>query len=473
MNQAAIRPDARPVWPVAKTVWLGATGVALGLAFAGLATFHSRSATVGMVILVVGAAAVFVRLLGWSVGMIVLLIVTCLIDRNTFPVGGANIRPEQIAGVLALATLVVVAVRSRRVFPLVMPNRIELALVAWFVVALISSVVFALSRIESLKILALLMLSSLALFLPRRLIADRPKEIEQVVGWTLIAFAIESVYAASMYFVHLLGPTISLSANPATGQLDAYGTLWEPNVLGAMAAAGAVGWAYFGPRYFKHAWIGFAVCLTACVASFARAAWLGLIVVMVLTLVITPLRKRLDLRTFVVGVLGATLLSVWIYASDRLGNYTPQSSGIATSVGNQTDILGRLYQFPVVFNDLKHRPILGGGIDSYGQRHLFNGVHEHLGNLELLVLNDTGAVGLLVFIAFAVAIVAAVMRFRENAIVQGVAAMVAVIAITNQATETLELMITWLLIGLLLAAMDAAAQLSSPATAWPARDTGS
>lgn len=473
MSQVAIHADARPVWPLAPTVGLGVTGIAMGLAFAGLAEFHSRWATVGMVILVVAAAAIFVRLLGWSVGMIVLLIVTCLIDRNTFPAGGANIRPEQVAGILALATLVIFALRSGRVFPLVMPNRIELALLAWFVVALISSVAFALSRIESLKILALLMLSSLAFFLPRRLIANRPEKIEQVVGWALLAFAVESIYASSMYFVHLLGPTISLSANPATGQLDVYGTLWEPNVLGAMAGAGAVGWAYLGPRYFKHAWIGLAVCLTACVASFARAAWLSLIVVMVLTLIITPLRKQIDLRTLSIGSLGAFLLSVWIYASDRLGNYTPVTGGIGSSVGNQTDVLGRLYQFPIVFNDLKHRPILGGGIDSYGQRHLFAGVHVHLGNLELLVLNDTGVVGLLIFVAFVVAIVAAVIRYRENRIVQGMAAMVAVIAIANQATETLELMITWLLIGLLLAAFNAAAHITPPATSGLARDTGS
>jgi O-antigen ligase len=473
LTNVALKPAVRGTWPLAQTLKLGVTGVGLGLGVGGLASVHSRWAAVAMVIVVITAAAIFVRVLGWSVGLAVLFIVTCLIDRNTFPVGGLNIRPEQIAGILALAALVVRGFRSEHDLSLIRPDRVELALLAWFAVALVSSVVAALSRIESLKILALLMLSSLALFLPRRLVADRPEKLDQVVGWALLAFALESLYASLMYFLHLLGPTISLSVNTATGQFDAYGTLWEPNVLGAMAGAGAVGWVFLGLRYFKHPWIGVALCLTATVASFARAAWLAVILVIFLTLA-TPLRRRIDLRTLALGSLGATLVTAWILASDRIGNYTPAAAGgVSSAVGNATDILGRLYQFTAAFTDLRQRPILGGGIDSFGQHHVLAGVHEHLGNLELLVLNDTGLLGLCVFAAFVVAILVAVWRCRENATVVGLAAMVTVIAITNQATETLELMITWLLIGLLLAAIDAAAHISSPAIARTARDTDS
>jgi O-antigen ligase len=473
MSQAALTRSVQPAWPVAHTLVLGGTGVGLGLAIGGLASVHSHWASLAMVIAVIAAAAIFVRVLGWSVGLAVLLIVTCLIDRDTFPVGGLNTRPEQIAGILALATLVVRGLRSRRDLAVIRPDRIELALLTWFTVALVSSIVAALSRIESLKILALLMLSSLALFLPRRLVANSAEKLEQVVGWALLAFALESAYASLAYIAHVFGPTISVSVNPATGQLDAYGTLWEPNVLGAMAGAGAVGWVFLGPRYFKHPWIAVAVCLTACVTSFARAAWLAVLVVIVLA-VATPLRRRIDLRTLAVGLLGAALMTAWILASDRTGNYTPAAAGgISSAVGNATDILGRLYQFRTAFTDLKQRPILGGGIDSFGQRHVLAGVHEHLGNLELLVVNDTGLVGLLVFTAFIVAIVAAVWRCRQNATVVCLAAMVTVIAITNQATETLELMITWLLVGLLLAAIDAAAHISSQVIARTARDTDS
>jgi len=69
--------------------------------------------------------------------------------------------------------------------------------------------------------------------------------------------------------------------------------------------------------------------------------------------------------------------------------------------------------------------------------------------------------------------VVAVWRCRENQIVLGLAAMDLVILLANQATEALELMMTWLMIGLLLAAIDAAKKVSAPSSVRTARHTGS
>lgn len=455
-----------------QTIALSVTSVALGLATAGLALAHPPWAAAAVVGLVIVAAAIFVRVLGWTVGVTVLLVVTCLIDRDTFPIRGINIRPEQIAGLVALLVFAALKLRSSRDLVRHLPDRIELALLIWFAIALVSSIVAAPNRSDSLKVLALLMLSSLALFLPRRLVADRPEELHQVVRWTLLALAIESGYAFAAYVLHVVGLDISISLNPALGHLNAYGTLWEPNVLGAVAGAGAMAWVVLGRRHFKHAWIGVALCLTACVASFARAAWIAVIIVIVLG-VATPIRRRIDLRTLGLGGLGATLLAAWIFVSDSFGHYTNGPAGVSSSVGNSTDVLGRFYQFAPALSDLKHRPILGGGVNSFGQRHVLAGLTEHLGNLELLIVNDTGLLGLIVFTAFGVAIVVAVSRRRNNMTVLGFAAMTLVIAITNQATETLELMVTWLIVGLLLAAVDAVGPVSSPASAGTGRDTGS
>jgi O-antigen ligase len=431
------------------------TSVALGLGLAELVVGHPRWAAPAMIVLVLAAAAVFVRTLGSTIGMAVLLVTTCLIDRDTFPVGGVNIRPEQIAAVLLLVTLLATALSSKRAPSLIKANRIELALVGWFAVALVSSLIEPPNRLESLKIVALLLVSSLAFFLPRRLLAGRPGDLDQVIGWALLALAFESAYAWIAYVLHLLGPTISMNLNPATGHLNAYGTLWEPNVLGAVTGAGAVAWVLVGPRYFRQSWLGVGLCLTACVASFARAAWIAVVIVVMLALA-TPIRRRIDLRTLSLGALSATLMVAWIFASDRLGNYTPGGGGVSSSVGNSTDILGRLYQFAPALNDLKRSPILGGGVDSFGQRHILASIPEHIGNLELLIFHDTGAIGLIVFAAFVIALGVATWRHLNDQIVLGLAAVTLVIAIANQATETLELMITWLLLGLLLAAIDAA-----------------
>ncbi|HVB37555.1 MAG TPA: hypothetical protein VND92_03420, partial [Vicinamibacterales bacterium] len=122
--------------------------------------------------------------------------------------------------------------------------------------------------------------------------------------------------------------------------------------------------------------------------------------------------------------------------------------------------------------ELRHSPFIGGGIDSYGQRHVLAGAPEHLANLMLSVVNDTGIVGLLVFSAFIIAIVLVAWRSRGDLMVLGMSAMMLVLAITNQATETLEVMITWLLIGLLLAAARVASAVSEPETSGTSRDTG-
>ena len=469
MTSAAVKQAGRTSWPISQILDVGATSVVLGLVDGGLAALHPHWAAAAMAIVVVAAAGIFVRVLGWRVGLAVLLIVTCLIDRNTFPVDGVNIRPEQIAGILTLLTFGALALRSKRDLH-IRPDRIELALLAWFAVALASSVLSAPHRAASVKILALLMLSSLALFLPRRLVADRSEDLERVIGWALLAFAFEGVYASLMYYIHVFGPTIAISLNSATGHLNAYGTLWEPNALGAISGAAAVAWAFLGPRYFSHSWIGVAICLTACVASFTRAVWLAVIFVIVLSL-LTPVRRRIDLRNLGLGVLSASPFLAWIFVSDRLGNYSVK--GLSNSVGNAADILGRLYQFGPALADLKRKPILGAGIDTFGQLHILEGKPEHLGNLELLVLHDTGVLGLLVFAAFGAGIVVAAWRCRENPIVLGLAAMDLVILIANQATEALELMITWLMIGLLLAAIDAAKQVSPPSSVRTGRYTGS
>src|SRR5207244_11248817 len=138
-----------------------------------------------------------------------------------------------------------------------------------------------------------------------------------------------------------------------------------------------------------------------------------------------------------------------------------------------SDILGRLYQIRPVLEDL-HGPVrllIGAGTDSFGQRHLNQGAPQHLANLELTLLNDTGLLGLLLFVAFGIAVLVAAWRHRESANVVGVGAMLLVLAISNTATETLELMITWLLLGLLLAAIQNAGQVSEPASAHTAPGT--
>ena len=445
------------------------TGGAFGIVVGALSNVHSIWSSAAMVVAVVITAAAFIRLLGPNVGLVVLLIVACLLDRGTFKVGSFNIRAEQVAALLTLAVLGITRFSARRTLWL-RPSLAEAALAAWFGVGLIGSLTAAPSRGESLKVLALLVLSALGLVLPPRVLERRRKELDEVVRWLLLAVAAEGAYTVLAYFLHWVGPVVSSSFNPGTNLLSAYGTLWEPNVLGAVSAAGAVGWLFLGRVHFKHSWLGVALCLSATIVSFTRAAWLAGALVIVLLLAINNSRqinlrflaRRVVPALALIGVLIIGILAV----GDKIGGSSKgRLTDLSRTIGNGTDILGRLGQFNTVLTDLKQNPVFGGGIDSYGQRHMFNGSPEHIANLELAVVNDTGLLGLLIFAAFAALVIVTVWRHRLDSTVIGLAAMTLVIALTNQATETLELMITWLLVGLLLAAIGTAAPINASAAA--------
>ena len=453
------------------------TGVALGIAVGALSNLHSIWASAAMVAAVVITAAVFIRLLGPNVGLVVLLIVACLLDRMTFKIGGLNVRTEQVAALLTLAVLGITRFSVRRMLWL-RPSLAEDALAAWFGVGLIGSLTAAPSRGESLKVLALLVLSALGLVLPPRVLETRRKELDEIVRWLLLAVAAEGAYAVLAYFLYWVGPVVSSSFNPGTNLLSAYGTLWEPNVLGAVSAAGVVGWLFLGRLHFKHSWLGVVLCLSATIVSFSRAAWLAGALVIVLLLAINN-KRQINLRFLVrrvaptLAVVGVLIIGI-VAVADKIGGYsTGRLTDLSRTIGNGTDILGRLYQFDTVLSGLGRSPIFGSGIDSYGQRHMFNGRPEHIANLELAVVNDTGLLGLLIFAGFASVVIVTVWRHRLDRTVIGLAAMALVIALTNQATETLELMITWLLVGLLLAAIGTATPVNASATRRTAPDHGS
>ena len=472
------------------TVTTVAAAMALGGLLAALDYYHPPGTPVIVAIAVGIAAIVFANRLGWRVGLVVLLIVTSFIDRHTFAVGRLAIRPEQVAALFALAFLSYDRVRKGDWWASLRPTRVELALLAWFAVGLVSSLALSPSRGQSLKVLALLLISSLALFIPRRLLEDDSKQMDQVVRWLLLAFAVESAYTVGAYFLRLAGPIVALSVNPAGGHLNAYGTLWEPNVLGAFSGAGAVAWVYLGGSYFRRPWIGIVLCLSALIVSFSRASWLAVALVLLLALVLSA-RRPIDFRSLGLATAVTLVIAAGVIAADRSGDYyVPVKAGATATVppgpagsgrlfgvlANLVDVLGRVYQFQTAFGDLKASPLhvlVGGGVDSYGERHTTAGQPQHIANLELAVVNDTGLLGLLVFVAFAVGVAAEVWRRRSDPRVTGLGAMVLVITITNAATETLELMITWLLLGVLLAATGSAPPVSAPGTVRKVRDTAS
>jgi hypothetical protein len=277
----------------------------------------------------------------------------------------------------------------------------------------------------------------------------------------LLVFATESLAGALLYLLHVFGPTIALAVNPASGHLAAYGTLWEQNVFGAFAGAGAIAWVYLGPSRFKNAWIGVAICLGGLLDSFTRAAYLATAIVGGMGAVLPRLRRRISFP--MVGMAGLATLPfiVATLVVDRVGQYTIVLQGapgpkpsLLTQLLNIVDVVGRVNQWIPVADDLRGHLVLGHGTASFEAIYVNNGVPQHIASLPLLILNDTGIVGLAIFAAFAVAVVAHAWSRRHVPMAVVYGQMAIVIGLANVATQTTELMVGWLLIGLLMAAAD-------------------
>ena len=445
-----------------------AAGLGLGLGLLTLAP--SRVGLAGAILLVGGAAALYARFAGWRVGLVCLLIATNFLDRYTFRAGSVDIRAEQVAAILGLVALVYLLMWRRRGWDIFRPNLAEALVLLWIVIALLSSLTAAPDVGRSIKGVALLAVSALGLALPRRLVEPAIRaDVDLIVEMLLLVFAVEAAYGTLAFFAHVFGSDVSLGANVASGHLNAYGTLWEPNVFGAFCASGAVLWAWLGQRHFRFAWIGIAVCLGGLIASFTRAGWaIGLLMLAVIAL--AQRRQRPIMRELILGAAGAVVIGLMIIGAGRVSDYyvavnngtaivQPTQHGLSALLANPIDVIGRLDQVRIAGPDITSHLLIGSGVASFGERHpIAHQGEQHLANLELAVLNDTGVLGLLAFLGFGAAVIVAAWRRRRDPTVAGLGVATLVIALTNIATETTELMITWLLVGLLLLAVDAAAR---------------
>jgi hypothetical protein len=452
---------------------LGAA-VAFALVVGLLAAAGRSWAAPVMAVAVLALGAYYIRAQDLQSGLVALLIVTSTVDHFTFAVGPLALRPEQVAAFVALTALAATRLRERDVSWL-RPSLSELLLIAWLLVGIVSSLLASPDKRLSAKILALIAICSLGFFLPRRLLAGAGSagRLQVVTLWLLLVFASESAYGSLAYLLHVFGPTIGLTPNPASGHLSAYGTLWEQNVFGSFAGAGAVAWVYLGPSRVRWAALGIAACAGGLFDSLTRAAWLAAGVVGALGIVVAGLRRRIDLRQTVIGGLGGLVVVVATLVVDRLGHYNlrlaPGSAGgpgnLITSILNLVDLAGRANQIGPVWTDISGHLVIGRGIASYEALHVIGGVPQHVASLPLLVLNDTGIIGLLLFGGFVLAVTVRAWSMRTNLLVLGFGQVAIVVALTNLATETTELMIDWLLIGILMAACDGA--FASPAARSP------
>jgi hypothetical protein len=481
---------------------VAALGALVGSALLALV---AASATVwafpAAAVITLGIYALFVWAFDARVGVLALLCLVCALDAFEFSAGPIFVRAEQIAAVVGFVVIVATRRAGTRWW---LPSTLEWVLLIWFALNVVGSLIAAPQLGVSMKVLALMVLSSAGLLIPRRLNLSRDG-LYQAIRLQLLVFAGAAAYGLiALVSAPILQTEFGLTFNRLTKQLVASGSLWESNVFGAYCASGAVAWALLGPRWFswRSTGLGLGLCVCGVLVSLTRASWVALLLVAVIILV-GPLRKKIEPRSIWVAaaMFGSTLVlfslaeGAGIYSAsggphrpDQALAYigpakatstpssgtgstplttpptatpTPTPTAISSPgpnlggiVSDPRDIVGRIQQAEAVFYDLRAHPLFGGGTASYGERYQVQGMQLWIASLPLRVVNDTGIVGSAVFVLFLALIAATACRARRDLLAATLGLILLLIFMTNLSTETLELMFTWLFIGVAVAACE-------------------
>lgn len=482
------RHDNR-LWVAALAAFAGS--VLLGLLAASATAWAFPAATV----IILSIYAVFAWTFDARLAVLALLFLVCALDAFEFKAGPIFVRAEQIAAVVGFVVIVATRGAGRRWW---LPSALEWVLLIWFALNVLGSLIAAPQFGASMKVLALMVLSSAGLLIPRRLNLSQDG-LYQAIRLQLLVFAGAAAYGlVALLSAPILHSDFGMTFNRLTNQLVASGSLWESNVFGAYCASGAVAWALLGPRWFSWRWtgLGLGLCVCGVLVSLTRASWVALLLAAVIILV-GQLRKKIEPRSIWVAaaMFGSTLVlfsvavGAGVYAasggphrpdqalayigpakatstpSSGTGSTPPTATPTPTAtsspgpnlgriLSDPRDIVGRIQQAEAVFYDLRAHPLLGGGTASYGERYQVQGMQLWIASLPLRVVNDTGIAGSTVFVLFLALIAATAWRARRDPVAATLGLILLLIFMTNLSTETLELMFTWLFIGVAVAACE-------------------
>lgn len=397
------------------------------------------------------------------------LVAASFLSGLVIPIGGFQVRPEQLAGALVFLGFLL---RQRvRPFP-----RITLLVAAWVFLGALSAFGEP-GASRALEHTLRLGATVLPVFLLPALLS--PEEGERAWDGFLLLAVLEALVALVAFLSYFWFGThwgvfeerFLLFAHPQ-------GTLLEPNLLGALAAAAAV------PLFLRvlakdrspfarlRDGLGLTLLLFAVAASVTRAAWLALPIALVFVFLaeaaLFPWAHRARAVRPVLLVALSTVLLAGLVAFVILK--TRSREGVAEKIASlarprsDPNVRARLRTYAAAGRLVETAPFLGRG---HGAMERIPGTEDRAlawaGNLEMHLLADTGLVGLALVLTF---VGATLLRLRRAALrtndgekrrrlLERLGALL-VLLLCAQATETTWLASFWALFGLALAANAAA-----------------
>jgi hypothetical protein len=353
-----------------------------------------------------------------------LLLLLCLVPLNGFPipVGATNVRADQTLSALMVIGLGLSALFvGRRLY-------IDRPLLALMVLLGLNAVTTAFVS-PSLGYSATQVVNLTATWAIYAVIVncvETAEAADRVTAVYLWVMALAAVIGIAAFAAGIAGFPIGM-ANVEGNPLDigqpygAFGTAVEPNIFGSMCQSAFVAAAAMlllgqrdePPFRRSYLWAILVVSGLGLLLSFTRGAWVGTMCGLLAVVVLAPvIGRRVSLVPLALPSVAAALGITWLWTSDgpagvffryKVNNLFNPQSETATF---------RLVSYGLAWAQILEKPIFGWGTFTYaallaqGSDVKELGVEHSLwiGNYVLLILHDTGIVGLLVFAALIVAV---------------------------------------------------------------------
>jgi O-antigen ligase len=430
------------VWPDA----MGVTALAVfgAIAVPAALVFMVRSPQVAMIALIAASA----------------------VPRVFVEVAGLKARPEHIIAGLMIFTIPFLLKKREQPVRWILADYLLLAYIATI---FFSSVFMSVAPGQTAKWAVQQALAILPYFWLRVLVKDWASfrwafRALLVVGVVTCTYAILSFYSY-IFLGTKFGVEVEQYGVEGGGNIAAtYGLQFEANILGAYGAAlfTMMLVMYLHERRRWYLFGGIFCGMVTMAVSLSRAA-LGAAIVGCLLVALIAWRRRLLQGKVVLKIAAAVCAAILLVGPFVFKHYTERFSSVdIEDITADPNTLTRAVQTLSALDEVEKHPIFGGGVSSF--QLAFNWQtfgadwqdQGWIGNTELRVLHDTGAVGLLVFFGFLFSLARQSVKQLKRRFSPELLALLCsgvVYSITFQATEGTLLAFPWVQLGLISCAV--------------------
>jgi putative inorganic carbon (HCO3(-)) transporter len=403
-----------------------------------------------------------------------LLALFCLVPLNgiTLPVGHTNVRTDQALGVLMIVGLGLSAAFYRR--RLYVDTPLVLIVVLLGLNALATVFVSPAPGYSAMQVLNLT--ATWAIYAVIVNCVDTVDGADRLTRLFLMLFAAAAVVGIFAFAAGIAGFRTGM-ANVEGGPLDggqaygAFGTAVEPNIFGSMCQSAfvvAAAMLLLGVRRRVLLWAIVVTTGLGLLLSFTRGAWLGAICGLLATALLAPVvGRRISLAPLALPTIAGALGLAWLWTDDGPAGLFFRYK-VENLINPQSETASyRLVSYGLAWEQVLQKPVFGWGTFTFAPLLAQGSDVKELGvehaiwisNYVLLILHDTGIVGLVVFVLLVAAVLRLGLRAARALIgvdrTESAATVVALVAsvigllISFLATSGVTFTYPWVVIGLI------------------------